>query len=159
MLGATAEEKLKGSQPTKMYNNEKARSSQEQYRNRNQKLECHKGDRLGYLARDCRSSQYTNATLDLIILPMRQTKKGKTSFLLDTGATLTLIKVGNLKGNTLMREERFALTGVTGHKIHTLGKIRATITLGDREIRHIMYVVRDDFSNKLGGDTGTRFFE
>ncbi|KAL6257776.1 hypothetical protein P5V15_011361 [Pogonomyrmex californicus] len=207
MLGATAEEKLKGSQPTKMYNNEKARSNQEQYRNRNQKLECHKCDRLGHLARDCRSSRYTNkyplpraerptnvnniekycsyckkadhkrdecwslngrprkgqprrtrqdnekgrqintavimrknkqqrgsddlsftssgddeeeekprtkitrtvrdhqvtevntphtnATLDLITLPMRETKKGKISFLLDTGATLTLIKGNN----------------------------------------------------------------
>ncbi|KAL6267939.1 hypothetical protein P5V15_001007 [Pogonomyrmex californicus] len=82
------------------------------------------------------NTPHTNATLDLITLPMRETKKRKTSFLLDTGATLTLIKVGNLKGNTLMREERLALTGVTGHKIHTLGKIRATITLGDREIRH-----------------------
>ncbi|KAL6254049.1 hypothetical protein P5V15_014666 [Pogonomyrmex californicus] len=60
MLGATAEEKLKGSQPTKMYNNEKARSNQEQYRNRNQKLECHKCGRLEHLARDCRSSRYTN---------------------------------------------------------------------------------------------------
>ncbi|KAL6254132.1 hypothetical protein P5V15_014754 [Pogonomyrmex californicus] len=64
---------------------------------------------------------------------------------MNTGSTLTLIKVGNLKGNTLMREERLALTGVTGHKIHILGKITATIMLGDREMRHTMYVVRDDF--------------
>ncbi|KAL6263011.1 hypothetical protein P5V15_001134 [Pogonomyrmex californicus] len=60
ILGATAEEKLKGSQPIKVYNNEKARGNQEQNRNRNQKLECHKCSRLGHLARDCHSSRYTN---------------------------------------------------------------------------------------------------
>jgi len=35
------------------------------------------------------------------------------------------------------------LTGVTGHKIHTIGKIRATIE--HRRIRHTIYVVKDDF--------------
>ncbi|KAL6264213.1 hypothetical protein P5V15_004298 [Pogonomyrmex californicus] len=63
MLGAIAEEKLKDRQPTKIYNNEKARGNQEQNRNRNKKLECHKCGRLGYLARDCRSSRYTNRYL------------------------------------------------------------------------------------------------
>ncbi|KAL6254796.1 hypothetical protein P5V15_014130 [Pogonomyrmex californicus] len=270
ILGATAEEKLKGSQSTKVY--ETITRKQEAIKNRietksNQKLEYHKCNRLGHLAHDCRSSQYTNrypraekpanvnniekycsyckkashkrdecwslngrprkeqprrtrqnngkgrqintavimkknkqqkrsddlsftssgddeeeekprtkitravcehqmtqvntphtnATLDLITLPMRETKKGKTSFLLDTSATLTLIKVGNLKGNTLMHEERLALTGVTGHKIHTLGKIRAMITLGDREIRHTMYVVRDDFPINYKGILGLDF--
>ncbi|KAL6260850.1 hypothetical protein P5V15_008378 [Pogonomyrmex californicus] len=91
------------------------------------------------------NTPHTNATLDLINLPIRETKKGKMSFLLDTDATLTLIKAGNLKGNTLMREERLALTEITGHKIHTLGKMKAPITLEDREIRRTMYVVRDDF--------------
>ncbi|KAL6263058.1 hypothetical protein P5V15_005855 [Pogonomyrmex californicus] len=67
------------------------------------------------------------------------------NFLLDTGATLTLVKVRNLKGNTPVREKQIALTGVTGHKIHTLRRIRATIILGKEEIRHIMYVVKDDF--------------
>ncbi|KAL6254133.1 hypothetical protein P5V15_014755 [Pogonomyrmex californicus] len=51
ILDATAEEKLNGSQPTKVYNNEKARG--------NQKLECHKCGRLEHLARDCRSNRYT----------------------------------------------------------------------------------------------------
>ncbi|KAL6260862.1 hypothetical protein P5V15_008392 [Pogonomyrmex californicus] len=56
-----------------------------------------------------------------------------------------------------MREERLVLTGVTGHKIHILGKIRATITLGDREIRHTMYVVRDDFPINYKGILGLNF--
>ncbi|KAL6258212.1 hypothetical protein P5V15_010140 [Pogonomyrmex californicus] len=51
ILDVTAEEKLKGSQLTKSYNNEKARGNQEQNKNRNQKLECHKCGRLGHLAR------------------------------------------------------------------------------------------------------------
>jgi len=44
-----------------------------------------------------------------------------------------------------MRDERIALTGVTGHKIYTFEKIRATIPLGEQKIRNTMYVIKDDF--------------
>jgi len=54
--------------------------------------------------------------------------------LLDTGATLIFIKIGNLKGDKKIRDEQIALTGVTGHKIYTLGKIRATIPLREQRI-------------------------
>jgi len=37
------------------------------------------------------------------------------------------------------------LTEVTGHKIHTIGKIRVTIPLRNRKIRHTIYVVKGDF--------------
>jgi len=83
-----------------------------------------------------------NIGLDLVMLSINETKKGKTSFLLDTGATLTLVKIGNLKGDTKMRDERIALTGVTGHKIYTLGKIRAT-----KNMSHNIYGKR--FSYRL----------
>jgi len=99
----------------------------------------------------------TGAGLHFITLPIQETKKGKMSFLLDTGATLTLIKVGHLKGDTLIREKQLALTGVTGHKIYTLGKIRATVTLGKREIRHTMHVVKDDFPIDYEGILGIDF--
>jgi len=79
------------------------------------------------------------------------------SFLLDTGATLTLIKVGHLKGNTLIREKQLALTGVTGHKIYTLGKIKATIIVGNREIRHTMHVIKNDFPIDYEGILGNDF--
>ncbi|KAL6254147.1 hypothetical protein P5V15_014775 [Pogonomyrmex californicus] len=69
-------------------------------------------------------------------------KTGKINFLLDMDVTLTLVKVGNLKGNTPIREQ-IVLTGVIGHKVHTFDKIRATI-LGNEEIRHTMYVVKDE---------------
>jgi len=67
------------------------------------------------------------------------------NFLLDTGATLTLIKAGHLKGDTLIHEKQLALTGVMGHKIYTLSKIRTIVILGNREIRHTMHIVKDDF--------------
>jgi len=34
-----------------------------------------------------------NTGLDLMTFPIKETKKGKTSFLFDTGATLTLVKI------------------------------------------------------------------
>jgi len=64
---------------------------------------------------------------------------------LDTRAILTLIKLRNLKDKTLKREERMVLIGVTGHKIHTISKIRTTIPLRNRKIRHSIYVMKDDF--------------
>jgi len=50
-----------------------------------------------------------------------------------------------------MREERMVLTGVTGHKIHTIGK-------GHRKIRHTIYVVKDDFPIDYEGILGIDFF-
>jgi len=47
----------------------------------------------------------TATELHFITLPIQETKKDRMSFLLDTGATLTLIKVGHLKGDTLIREK------------------------------------------------------
>jgi len=79
------------------------------------------------------------------------------SFLLDTGATLTLIKVGHLKGDTLIREKQLALTGVTRHQIYTLDKIKATVILGNREIRHTMHIVKDDFPIDYEGILGIDF--
>jgi len=74
---------------------------------------------------------YTNIDLRFIILSIKEMKKSRINLLLDTGATLTLIKVGNLKSKTFIREKPMALTGVTGHQIKTIGKIRATMRLGD----------------------------
>jgi len=72
-------------------------------------------------------------------LLIQEAKREKTSFFLDTGATLTLIKLRNLKNETPMREERMILIGVTEHKIYIIGKINATIALRNRRIRHTIY--------------------
>jgi len=97
--------------------------------------------------------------LDLVTLPIQETKKGKTSFLLDTEATLNLIKLRNLKDKTPVREERMLLTEVTGHKTHTIGKIRATISLEHRRICHTIYVVKDDFPIEYEGILGIDFLQ
>ncbi|KAL6264169.1 hypothetical protein P5V15_004249 [Pogonomyrmex californicus] len=95
--------------------------------------------------------------LELITLLIKEVKKGKATFLLDTGATLILIKIENFKSETPVHEKRIALTGVTGHKIHTLGKVKLTIKLGKEEIRHSVYVVRDDFFMDYEGILGIDF--
>jgi len=76
------------------------------------------------------------------------------SFLLDAGATLTLIKVGHLKGDTLIRKKQLALTGMTGHKIYTLGKIKATVIL-----ENPTHYARSErrLPNRLRGNTRDRF--
>jgi len=55
--------------------------------------------------------------------------------------TFILVKIGNLKCDTKVQDERIALTGVTGYKIYTFGKIRVIIPLGKQKIRHTIYVV------------------
>jgi len=75
-------------------------------------------------------------------------KKSRINLLLNIGATLTLIKVGNLKSETLIWIKPITLTGVTG-QIKTIRKIRATVCLGNKQIRHTMHVMRDDFSCRL----------
>jgi len=51
------------------------------------------------------------------------------------------------------------LTGVTEHKIHTIRKIRATIPLRNRNIRHTIYVVKDDFPIDYDGILGIDFLQ
>ncbi|KAL6252063.1 hypothetical protein P5V15_010194 [Pogonomyrmex californicus] len=95
--------------------------------------------------------------LELVTLPIKKIKKGKATFLLDTGAILTLMKIRNFKSETPVREKRIALIGMTGHKIHTLGKVKLTIKLGKEEIRHLVYVVRDNFPMDYEGILGIDF--
>lgn len=72
-----------------------------------------------------------------------------------------MIKIGKLKDDTPMYEEALALTGVTEHQLHTLGKIRGkiTITLRGKKIRHTIYVVKDDFPIAYEGILGIDFLK
>jgi len=52
----------------------------------------------------------------------------------------------NKYDQTFVREKPMTtLTGVTGYQVKTIEKIRVTVRLGDKEIRHTMHIVRDDF--------------
>ncbi|XP_071631814.1 uncharacterized protein [Temnothorax longispinosus] len=100
-----------------------------------------------------------HAGLDLITLPMREAKREKIHLLFDTGAAVLIIKVKHLKGETMIEEDKMALTGATGHKAHTIGKFTATIDLRDRKIKHTIYVVKDDFPIEYNGILGVDFIK
>lgn len=75
----------------------------------------------------------------------------------DSGATVSLIKVRNLKGETKIKRKKITLIGITGHKAHTIGMMQATINLKNQKITHNIYVVRDDFPMEYEGILGIEF--
>jgi len=58
--------------------------------------------------------------LNLINLQIKEFKKGKTKFLFNTGAAVTLVKVRNL-GETLIYENKMTLVKITKHEITVIG--------------------------------------
>ncbi|XP_029659455.1 uncharacterized protein LOC115233278 [Formica exsecta] len=112
---------------------------------------------IEYQVSHFKNTPHIQTGLDLVTLPMREAKREKINLLFDTGAAISLIKVKHLKGETLIKEEKITLTGVTGHKICTIGKFKATITLEKRRIKHTMYVVKDDFPIEYDGILGVDF--
>ncbi|XP_070169655.1 uncharacterized protein [Polyergus mexicanus] len=112
---------------------------------------------MEYQVSHFKNTPHIQTGLDLVTLPMREAKREKINLLFDAGAAISLIKVKHLKGETLIEEEKITLTGVTGHKICTLGKFKATITLRERRINHTMYVIKDDFPIEYDGILGVDF--
>jgi len=90
-------------------------------------------------------------------LPVREAANGKINMLYDSGSTISLIKLRQLKDDALIYEKRIALTGITGHKVHTIGKTYATIKLGGRRLKHAFYVVSDDTPIEHEGILGIDF--
>ena len=115
------------------------------------------GTAAAYQVTHVKRDAHKDSGLDLVTLSIRETKSGKIDMLFDSGATLSLIKVKNLKGETKIRHERIALVGITGHKVYTIGKIQATIELGKHKIKHPIYVVKDDFPLEYDGILGLDF--
>ena len=74
---------------------------------------------------------------DLINLQIKEFKKRKIKFLFDTGATVTFVKLRNLRGETLIYENKITLAGVIGHEIAVIGKITATILLNEHQVQRI----------------------
>jgi len=84
----------------------------------------------------------TGTELLCVVLPIRQTQTGTANMLYDSGSTISLIKLKNLKDDTLIYDDKVMLTGVTGHQIQTIGKMHATIKLNQQKLKHLIYVVR-----------------
>ncbi|EFN85348.1 hypothetical protein EAI_03084 [Harpegnathos saltator] len=89
----------------------------------------------------------------------KPTRTENTPFLLDIGSAISFIKLRNFKGETLIDEEQIALTGITGYTIYTLGRFRATIQIGKAAIKHIIYVVHNDFPIDYEGILGIDFLQ
>jgi len=77
--------------------------------------------------------------------------------LYDSGSTISLMKLRKLKDDALIYENKIALTGITGHRIHTLGKVYATINVDGHTIKHAFYVIRDDTPIEHDGILGIDF--
>ena len=93
----------------------------------------------------------------VVKLPVREAKNGMIEMLYDSGSTISLIKLNQLKDETLIYDEKIALTGITGHKIHTLGKAYVTIKLDGHRIKHAFYIVKDDMPIEHEGILGIDF--
>jgi len=89
----------------------------------------------------------------IVKLPMRETKREHINMLYDSGSIISLMKLKKLKDDTLIYKNKIALTGITGHKIHSLGKVYATINVDGHTIKHAFYVIKNDTTlNILGID-------
>ncbi|XP_012529181.1 uncharacterized protein K02A2.6-like [Monomorium pharaonis] len=206
ILGAFAEEKLKGSLTRQPLSTDRNRNGQKYSRGKNPSIQCHKCGKTGHIERENKSKaghkrekcwslhgrpererprrSKREVEKERQVNTTAQARKRKDNRKSDeesfssssksneeekpkkrktqaahTDATITLLKVGNLKSETPIHEECMTLTGVTGHKIHTLRKLRSTIKLGDKEIRHTVYVVKDDFSIDYEGIHGIDFLK
>ncbi|KAL6427145.1 hypothetical protein ACFW04_008647 [Cataglyphis niger] len=72
-------------------------------------------------------------------------------------STISLIKLKHVKDYTPIQEEKIALTGVTGHKIYTVGKMYGTIRINNQKVKQAFYVVRDDIPIEYKGILGIDF--
>ncbi|KAL6419610.1 hypothetical protein ACFW04_013698 [Cataglyphis niger] len=76
---------------------------------------------------------------------------------INSGSTISLIKLKHLKDDTPIQEEKIALTGVTRHKIYTIGKMYGTIRINNQKVKHAFYVVKDDILIEYEGILGIDF--
>jgi len=74
-----------------------------------------------------------------------------------TGSTISLIKLKQLKDDTLIYEDKIALTEIIEHKVYTIGKMYATIELDGCRLKHAFYVVGDDTPIEHEGILGIDF--
>jgi len=114
---------------------------------------------LEYQVTHVRQTPRERTSLNIITLPMREAKHEKINMLYDSGATISLIKVKHLKGETEIYNDKITLVGITGHKAKTIGKMYANIELNGNKIKHAIYVVKDDFPMEYDGIIGLDFLQ
>src|SRR5436190_7485927 len=114
---------------------------------------------LEYRVTHIRDTKYkaSKPELLLVTLPISQSPNGIVDMLCDSGSSISLIKLKHLKDDTLIYDEKIALTGITGHKIHALGKAYLTLKWNKNKIKHTFYVVKDDTPIEHEGIIGIDF--
>lgn len=77
-------------------------------------------------------------------------KNGRIEILMDSGATISLIKIGALAKNASINgDETIVMEGFADKKVRSLGTCVGIINFGNQTIEHIFHVVPNEV--KLGG--------
>jgi len=92
-----------------------------------------------------------------ITLPIREVKNGKLNMLYDSDMIDNFFNQIKKSNSALIYEEKIALTGISGHKVYTLGKMYATIKINNHKIKHAFYIIKDDVAVEHEGILGLDF--
>ncbi|KAL6420402.1 hypothetical protein ACFW04_014529 [Cataglyphis niger] len=103
------------------------------------------------------SMKKTQPAAEYRVTHKRSTAKYKCYMIQLYDSTISLIKLKHLKDNTPIQEKKIALTGVTGHKIYTIGKMYGTIRINNQKVKYAFYVIRDDIPIEYEGILGIDF--
>ncbi len=101
----------------------------------------------------------TRQELLIVKLPIQEAKNNSVNMLYDSGSIVSLIKLKNLKGNALIYEDKITLTGITGHHVHTIGRVHTTIKIDNQKRKHTLYVIKDDTPIEHDGILGIDFLQ
>ena len=84
-------------------------------------------------------------------------EKERANMLVDTGADITLIKIGKVKGDVQAEDEIVSLRGIAPMEIKTLCLVQLNIEIGNKTVTHPCRLVKDDFPLEADGILGQDF--
>uniref|UniRef100_A0A6V7KTS6 Retropepsins domain-containing protein n=1 Tax=Bracon brevicornis TaxID=1563983 RepID=A0A6V7KTS6_9HYME len=87
-----------------------------------------------------------------------QELEGRASLLVDTGAAVSVIKIGKLKPGLMISSQTILLHGITRQEMETLGKVIIFLCNGPERLGHEFHVVQNDFLC-VDGILGSDFLE
>lgn len=97
---------------------------------------------------------------DFIKVKCNVSSKGKSTFLIDTQAGISLIKYSSLLKNlTYNKYDYFDITGITDVPIRSLGSINSELLVNDYPLPQKLHVVPDDFNIPSDGILGKDFLK